>query len=116
MGCGYVGDDADLGPGDGFELEEEEHQQDEEGAAAEDDGGREVVLSAGGFFGCAAFAFAQAVDGFDKCREDGGRGAEEGDEAGGGDCSGTHGADVGAPESGGGHLGDGDDAGVERGG
>jgi len=43
-----VGEWADVGAGNGLELQEEEHQDDEHGAAAEDDDGREIVFGAGG--------------------------------------------------------------------
>ena len=106
---------ADLGSGDGLELEEEKHQQDEEERAAEDDDGGKVVLDARGLGGC-GFAGAGFFEALGERADDGGQGAEEGDESGGGDGSCSHGTDVGAPEIGGGHLRDEDGAGVERGG
>src|SRR5260370_233680 len=114
-GGGEVGKRANLGSGDRLELEEEEHEEDEEERAAEDDDGWEVVLDARGLGGC-CFAGAGFLKALCEGPEDGGESAEEGDEAGRGDSACSHGTDVGAPEIGGGHLGDEDGAGVERGG
>ncbi len=111
---GEVGEGADLRSGDGLELEEEEHQQDEQDASRRRRRWGQVVLGARGRGG--GELGAGLLEALGERADDGGQGAEEGDEAGGGDRARAHGPDVGAPEVGGRHLGDGHGAGIERGG
>ena len=102
-------------PGTGWNWRKATIRMTRQGGAAEDGGHGEIVRGAEcGGGGCGVFRlFADLLDAFGERGDDGGRGAQEGDEAGGGDGSGTHGPDVGLPERGGVHLCDGRGAGVD---
>ena len=54
----------------------------------------------------AALPAAGLLEALGECADDGGEGAKERNESGGGDAACSHGTDVGAPEIGGRHLSD----------
>ncbi len=94
---GEVGERADLGSGDGVKLQEDPHEDDQKDGPAEDDGHREVVLGAERLGRGLSFILAHGLQPCGQCAEDGGRGAEQRDEARCGDGSRAHGPDVGLP-------------------
>ena len=96
-----------------MELQEDHHEDDQQRRAAEHDGHGEIVRGAGLGCCCGLALLAHLADALAECREDGGGGAEQGDQAGCGDGSRAHGTDVGLPEVGGGHVGDERGAGIE---
>ena len=110
---GEVGGPSDECAGDGFEFEKEEHEGDDEGRADEDDTHGEIVFRSDGFGLYGSRAGTHVAEARAECAEDGGQGLDQRDEAGGGDCAGAHGLDVGGPEVAGSHLRDGDLAGID---